>query len=449
MAVLAGAALLVGLAGGARWATADYESARRFFAENVRSSDWKARRSGYGAFEDHDGTAAAKAILDAAGAETHPAVLAAAAATLGRMRSGDARGVAVAALKGGKWSARLVAAQALATMRGPDADAALVAGLSDGNATIAQLCATALATKGRAGAVEGLVAALASNAPSVRAAAARSLGALGDRAAVAPLAARLKVEKGRARSEVVAALEAVTGKAYGDAPAAWESVAAGEEPAEVKATPPLTFFGAPVTGDRIVFVLDRSLQMTDAHGLAKEEKRDRLAELCAPKGYDRIPWRQLKTRMQLAQAHIRHVVGNLPASARFEVIYFAEDVAGVFGKKFVPPNTASKKTLDDVFAKLQTDDGINVWEALMTAFDLGGATEDRALKGGPEQIFLVLNNLPTKGDVTDPDPLERGVVFKARVRGVAVHVVDMGANPQILADRLAKGTGGTYLDLTK
>lgn len=432
-------------------ARADLDSARKFFADNVKAPEWKARRSAYGAFQDHDGGPAAAAILAAAGAETHPVVLAAAVDTLARFRSEAARQALVASFKGAKGTERVVAAQALRGVRGADVDAALTDAVVNAPPTIAALAAAALATPGRSGAAPALLAALAEDAPHVRAAAARALGALGDRAAVAPLVARLALEKGRVRGEVVAALEAITRQGLGDSPAAWAAVVAGTDPklVEAKPTHPPSFFGLPVTGERVVFVLDRSLQMSDAHALAEEGKRERLQALCTPKDGERIPWRQLKSRMQLAQAHVRHAVDGLPAASRFEVVVFAEDVQGVFGKKFVPPSTASKKALDDAFAKLQTDDGINVWDALLTALDLGGPTDDKALKAGPDQVFLVLNNVPTKGDVTDPDAVEKGVAFRARARGVAISVVDMGANRQLLAEGIAKSTGGAYLDLTK
>ncbi|MBL9086706.1 MAG: hypothetical protein JNM10_06155, partial [Planctomycetia bacterium] len=52
---------------GAPSARADLDSARKFFADNVKAPEWKARRSAYGAFQDHDGGPAAAAILAAAG----------------------------------------------------------------------------------------------------------------------------------------------------------------------------------------------------------------------------------------------------------------------------------------------------------------------------------------------------------------------------------------------
>ncbi|MFO0931340.1 MAG: HEAT repeat domain-containing protein [Planctomycetota bacterium] len=448
VAVLVAAFVLASAAAPA--ARADFESAKKHFADNVKAPDWKARRSAYGAFQDHDGGPAAATILAATATETHPVVLAAAADTLARFRSDGARQALLASFKG-KGTERIVAAHALRGVRGAEVDAALVAALADAPPNVALLAAAALGTPGRTGAPAALAAALAADAPVVRSAAARALGTLGDRAAVGPLVARLATEKGRVRGDVIAALEAITRQALGDAPAAWAAVAAGTDPKLVEAKParPPTCFGIPVTGERVVFVIDRSLQMDDPHALTGEAGRERLQALCTPPDGERIPWRQLKSRRQLAQAHVRHAVLGLPASARFEVIVFAEDVAGVFGKKLVPPNAASEKALDDAFGKLQTDDGINVWEALLAALDLGGPTDDKALKAGPDQILLVLNNVPTKGDVTDPDAVEKGIAFRARTRGVPISVVDLGAHRQLLAEGIAKGTGGTYLDLTK
>lgn len=448
---LAACAVVAALVGPVAPVEADFDSAKKFFAENVRAPDWKARRSAYGAFQDHDGGPAAAAILGAVGAESHPVVLAAAAATLGGMRSEAARAAMTAALAGAKATERAVAGVALRTVRGADVDAALVAALGAPSPVAAGLAAAALGTPGRSGAADALAKALAHREPLVRAAAARSLGALGDRGALGPLAARLPVEKGVARGAVVAALGAVTRHDFGDDPAAWAALAAGADAATVarKPTWPPTFFGLPVTGERVVFVLDRSLQMSDPHAYAEEGKRDRLEALCTPKDGDRIPWRQLKTRLDLALAMLRHALAGLPAGTKVEIVCFAEDVQAVFGRKWVPVSAAARKTADEVLGKLETDDGINVYEALLAALDLGGPTDEKALKAGPEQVFLVLNNIPTKGEVADADAIERGIGFRARARGVTVSVVEMGANPVGLAAGLAKATGGVHLDLTR
>ncbi len=61
VAAAALAAALVAVA--APPARADWDSARKFFAENVKNPDWKVRRNAYGALQDHDGAPAAAMIL--------------------------------------------------------------------------------------------------------------------------------------------------------------------------------------------------------------------------------------------------------------------------------------------------------------------------------------------------------------------------------------------------
>lgn len=441
-------ALSLALGGEAR---ADYESAKKYFLDNVKSPEWKARRSAYGAFQDHDGGPAATLLLQQVAAETHPAVLEAAASTLAAMRSAEARAAAVASSRKPKSSERVVAATALLSMRGNDVDAALVEQVAGTNAPAATLAALALGQGTRSGASEALVKALAHPAWQVRGAAARSLGALGDRAALKPLAERLKVEKGRARAEVVAALEAVSKLRLGDSPLRWAAVAAGEDPEKVAEAPALapTFFGVPVTGERVVFVLDRSLNMRDAHPWVAPELRERLEELCSPKDGERIPWRQIKTKWQLAVGHLRHAVEGLPTGTRFEVFYFAADVKSVFGGKGAPAGAAARKTLDEVLATIETDDGINLWDALLSALDMAGAAEDKAFKSGPDQVLLVTNNIPTRGDVADADVIARALALRARARFVPISVVGIGNHPFTLAETLAKHTGGVYVNLTK
>src|SRR5688572_24948523 len=90
----ASASLLVLAAGGpsARTASADLESAKRLFLDNVKKPEWKARRTAYGALSDHDGTVAARTILDAVVEERNAVVVATALEALRGFASLGARG---------------------------------------------------------------------------------------------------------------------------------------------------------------------------------------------------------------------------------------------------------------------------------------------------------------------------------------------------------------------
>jgi len=435
---------------GTRSAQADFEASKKYFQEHVHAADWKDRRGAYAVLLDFDGAPAATLMLQALAVETHPAVVAGGVDALSRLRSAGARQAIVTSLQKGKPTERLLAAGALVGIPGGDVDAALLAVLGTGPAPLAAQAALALGQPGRAAASAPLVLALSSEAWQVRVGAARALGALRDRAATKSLVERLKTEKGRARAEDVAALEAITGQPLGDSPGRWAAVAAGTDPAAVDEKPALapTFFGVPVTGERVVFVIDRSLKMKDPHPFVGPEQRDRLEALCSPKDGERIPWRTLKTKLQLTSAQLRHAVDGLPSGAKFEVVLFAADVEGVFGKKWASAGAAARKTLDEALAKLEVDDGINLYEALLAALDVGGADAAAAWKAGPDQVFLVTNNMATASDVKDPDAITAAIALRARLRMVSVSTIGIGNHPFTLAEGIAKKTGGRYVNLT-
>lgn len=450
-AFLAFLASLSLLSASPRPATADFESAKKLFLDNVKSPDWKARRSGFLALGDHDGGPAAALILAALPAETNPAVLAGALDALSNMRSSAVRAALLDALRRGRPTERLHAILALSSHRGSEVDGPLVEALSTGAPPLAAQAAIALGVPGHTGAEAALVKALQDDHEQVRIAAARSLASLGTKDAVKPLSERLRLERGRARWETVRALEAITGQKFGDAMGKWLAFASGGDPSKVDEKPvlPPTFFGVPVTGERVAFVLDRSILMGDPHPFNGAERRERLEKICSPPDGDRIPYRLIKSKLQLAVAHLLHAVDGMPSGDRFEVVTFCKEVRGVFGLHWTPVSAATKKALAESLKALDVDDGIDLWDALNAALDLGGPADDKAWKAGPEEVFLVTNNVATAGEVKDADGIGTGIALKARLRMVSIHVVGIGNHPFALAETLAKKSFGTYVNLSK
>ncbi len=446
-------ALVTTLASG-REARADFDAAKKALLEAAKSPDWKTRRTAYVTLADYDGAPAARLALDHLVTEPSPVVLAAGGDLLAGFHSAGAVEALLAALAKGKPAERCLAAFALKADAKPAVDEALAEALSAGPNPAAALAALSLGAAGRgAGGTGALVKALASDAWQVRVAAARALAALGAGAAdaVKPLVARLAVDKGRPRAEAIAALAAIAKRKIGDAPKKWEAVAAGTDPDAVTEKPalPPTFFGIPVTGERVVFVLDRSLLMRGAHPLNGEENRARLEALCTPPDGERIPTEHIVTKMQLAVAQLLHAVDGMPAGSKVEVVTFCKQVKGVFDLKWAVVSAATKKALADALGSIREEDGIDLYGALQTALDLGGPTDEKAWKAGPDEVLLVTNNVPTFGEVKDADAIAAGIGFRAHLRMVTVHVVGIGNHPFGLAQTLTRRTGGVYVDLTK
>jgi len=283
----------VSVAAPLRPARAGWPEAKTTFLEAMRSADWTVRKNGFVAAADHDGADPVPALLQALVAEQNPAVVAAGLDVLEGYRSPGATGALVEALSKGKPEARVLAALALSTHKKPEVDAALAAALTAPDPRLVAHASLSLSQTGRNRTAATFLPLLAHADRRVRGAAARALATVGDKAALGPLAALLATESGRARFEVVRALEEVSKQKLGDAPAAWKAVAAGGDPATVKeaAKPFPTCFGIPLSGERVVFVLDRSLLMADAHPF----DRRRLEALSTPPDGDPIPWVRLKS----------------------------------------------------------------------------------------------------------------------------------------------------------
>jgi HEAT repeat protein len=443
-------ALLVASAVGGtpRPASADWADAKRQFLAAHQDPDWHARRTAYLALVDHDSGEAVSAMLERLAAETNPAVVAAGLDTLGKFKSDGARKAAIEAVRKGKASERVHAVVALSAHRGNDVDAALAEAAAGANAQAAAQAALALGTPGRSGASAALLPLLAHKDWQVRTAAARSLAAHGDRAALKPLADRLASEAGTARGAMIEALETISKEKLGDAPLQWKALAAGQPVADVKetATLPPTAFGVPITGQRVVFVFDRSLMMDDPHPF----DRKRLEALCSPPDGEKISWFRLATKLQFAAAHLKHAIDGLPAGARFGLVHYCKEVDALFEKKIVPANAGNRKAAAEAIDALKADDGIDIYDALTMALDLGGAGEPQAWKSGPDQVLWITNNGANHGLLKGAESDLNGpaIGWKARLRMVPVHVVGIAYHPFTLAPDLAQRTGGTYVNLT-
>jgi hypothetical protein len=419
----------------------DWPAARARFREAMRQADWTKRRDALLLLTAHDGAEAARELLAALQKEENAAVVMAGVETLGLLRSLGASQALVEAARSGKGRPRLLVLIALEKQRTPEVARLLVEVARGSDPLAAAQAALGLATDRPVEGFPVLLALLEHKDWQLRAAAARALAAYADREAVGPLAVALATTRGRARADVLAALEKITGQAFGNDPEAWKRLAQGADPGTIAAKPslPPSFLGVPVYGERVVVVMDTSLRMGDPHGL----DRDRLMALCEPPDGSPIPWFRLKTFGQLALAHLRHLADGLPGSARFEVLFFNEIVDRAFGK-FVPAGAAQRRQLEDLLGKVKTDNGIATYAALDGALEVGGGTDEKAWKGGPDEVLFVTANTPTVGEVKEPHEVYAAVGLKARLRMVPVHTIVMNYHcPQ--CEPLSTRTGGRHV----
>src|SRR3989344_279940 len=151
-----------------------------------------------------------------------------------------------------------------------------------------------------------------------------------------------------------------------------------------EAAPGPTFYGIPVTEDRIVFVLDRSASMEVPSEL----------EFGASGG-------EVKSRLDVEKSQFKEVLKNLPDGKYFTVIMFNNEVKdeNIFSETLVELNVQSREEAFTFVDKWKPESSTNLYTPLEKALSY----EDL------EAIFLITDGFPSEG-ITDHDELISKVV---------------------------------------
>ncbi len=242
------------------------------------------------------------------------------------------------------------------------------------------------------------------------------------------LVAHLATSRGRTREAIVACLEDWTGRRFGENAAAWEAWAAEQAdwtPVAVGTAAPqdelLTgsartvalrrYHGLPVDDGGLVFLLDASGSMEEAHN-------------------------RNQSYFAVYAADLMRTLGGLPAAARFDLVLFGADAKAWQGRLQEP--TTDRMDEAARFLKEATLGGpTNLHDALTTALAVPEA----------ETLYLLSDGDPTAGPVQDHERLLRTISRVNRHRGVRIHTIAVGEADLDFLARLAAAHEGKTVDL--
>lgn len=235
----------------------------------------------------------------------------------------------------------------------------------------------------------------------------------------------LRERSGRSAGEAHRLLQDLTGYRLGPDPKLWEywmlkhraeGTPFRREPSPADESTTLSYLGVPILGERIVFVLDSSGSMNEP-----------------------LPERRDRTRGQEAVEELVRLLPRLPASARFDIVFFA-DGASQFGKSPHGGDGLMARTEEQVqsatgwLRQHRFEGGTNLLEGLVLAFGHEAV----------EEIVLLSDGEPTVGEVS-PARILAAVARWNRWRSVRVSTISLGAPPpaRSFLARLAAQNGGT------
>lgn len=219
------------------------------------------------------------------------------------------------------------------------------------------------------------------------------------------------------------------------------------------------FFGIPVRGTRVVFVVDLSGSMNFPVSTGT---------LASGEVPDTVPTRLDRAKQELARA-----VSDLPEVASFNMVMFQGPVtprarsrrggdARKWSKSLVPATPANKKRFLRYVAKLKAEGGTNTWAGLQMALEMKSLVYGDRYESQVDELFVLSDGLPSVGEVTSAAEILRlvreGNRF-SKVRINTVYIADQltardrataaaaGMKGEEFMRRLAEQNGGTFVNL--
>lgn len=183
------------------------------------------------------------------------------------------------------------------------------------------------------------------------------------------------------------------------------------------------FFGIPVRGSRVLFIVDASGSMAQRFHAERPEG-------VAP---------GIEVKVDAARAELARAVDGLTADCYFNVIEFGNG-ADAWQRDMVPATPKAKHRFTRYVEDLRADGGTNLWAALtdglqwrsMVYGDRYGATYD--------ELFILSDGLPSVGEVQDPQEILRLVAETNRYSKLRINTVYI-AGPPRLEKRAAEAVG--------
>ena len=199
-----------------------------------------------------------------------------------------------------------------------------------------------------------------------------------------------------------------------------------------------TFYGIPVTGQEIAFVIDTSGSMKTP--VAKPEEasvgtRSRRAN-STPRQWSRLA----AAKDQLALA-----VQSMDTGTRYHLLTFSTRVMS-WNKRPVRATTGSRRSLTGVLGRLRANGSTNIYSALYWGLGAKWAVFGQPSDFAVDELFLLSDGLPTAGEVKNTDAILRLVQEMNRYQNIRINTVFTGTGQGAdFLRRLAEENGGVFV----
>jgi hypothetical protein len=231
-------------------------------------------------------------------------------------------------------------------------------------------------------------------------------------------------------------LVSLTGAVYpANAPAQWQEwwdkvrdeftlaepkPAAKPEPGD-KRTVASSFFGVPVRGTRVLFIVDASGSMNQE-------------------------WSGGETKLQVAKRELRSAVEQLAPDAAFNVVTFG-DRANAWRDTLAPATKPNKEAFFKHVDNIAIAGATNVWAGLELALRIKTIEQNARYATPADEIFVLSDGAPTTGEIVRPEQIletlcETNRMSRIRINTIYIETVREGGGGGRGGGRGGPGGGG-------
>ena len=385
-----------------------------------------------------------KAILKFTGTTYRPEVRLTSVEALGAMKALSVVSKIAKMAKRDKVEIRCSAIWALGEIGGDVAQKTVEDLLSDSSASIRASACNAAAHFKDKGTFKRLTALLTDSEWQVISAAVIALRKRNEIDAVVPLINAMQKVEGKLIEVFQEALEAITGYKFGTDPENWKDwleesggkITRNPTP-RTNEIPYVTYHKIKTHSKDMLFLVDISGSMLEKADAAAAKYLGEGAEV---KG---------DTRLDFVKAELIRTIKSLPATAKFDIITFAEEATLWRGAQ-TPADEKGKKAAVGFIERLKANGGTNLYGALTLAYgklkqDTANYPHDR----NPDTIFLLSDGMPTLGDVINPHDIISIVTRLNRVRQITINTIGVGKDASPLLKPLAEKNFGEFVLIAK
>lgn len=192
------------------------------------------------------------------------------------------------------------------------------------------------------------------------------------------------------------------------------------------------FFGVPVTGTSIAFLIDTSGSMDNPpakNGPITGLRRTRTA----------------RTRLEAAKEQLALAAQVMAPESQYYLLTFA-DKARTWTRTPIRPGRRSTRSLTGLLSRLNAKGGTNLYAGLITALETEGRSYGDQALPKIDELFLLSDGDPTAGEVRDTDTICELVRQANKYAKIRINCVFTGAGKgAALLRRLADENGGVFV----